>query len=192
MHPAPPIGDNGGPQLQLENQPAENLQSIESLIPLELTNEAPSSSTSSGGDHLAALESEMQSAEAAAQVDAPQIEDVPACVSREQFRISIIGAFNFGGLFLKSFAVSAEETPRAEAAADALYDTALEVHWLRWLLDPQAATVQRLFVIFAFVGPKARAIMAEVKAARAAKPKDPEPVAVAAAHSGPRDPEPTR
>lgn len=107
---------------------------------------------------------------------------------RDVFKKSFIGTFNLGGNFLPSLAVAPGETESANAAADALYDSALEVEWLRWLIQPGSVWAARLMCLGAFFIPKAMAARKELQAKKLAPPAS--SAATAAPAAAPRDPEP--
>lgn len=99
-----------------------------------------------------------------------------ARLTRQQFRDGFAGLFNVGSTAtgLKSLRIDADRKPQADAAADALYDTAQEVSWLAWLIEPGNVWVQRAFVVGAFgfgMGQGVRAELAERR--RQAKPAAP-------------------
>lgn len=96
--------------------------------------------------------------------DTPDAAGYPGCMPRQEFRDLFCGTFDIGGAFtgLKSLPIAADEKARAEAAADAVYDTAWEVPALRFLIQPDNVWMQRGFVILAFTGPKALAVRREL------------------------------
>lgn len=78
---------------------------------------------------------------------------------------------------LESLPIAADDE-QGRAASDAIYDTCLEVAWLRWILAPENVYVQRAFVIGMFFAGKAGMVRAELmERARAAQeaPEAPRP-----------------
>ena len=69
---------------------------------------------------------------------------------------------------LQSLPIKENELEAARGASDAVYDTALEVPWLRFLVEPSNIYVQRAIVIAAYAIPKAIAVRAEVMAMKSA------------------------
>lgn len=92
----------------------------------------------------------------------------PAIMAREEFRAAFVAVFNIAGGVsgLQSIAIDAGEKPKAEACADAIYDTALEVPWLRFLIEPSNIWLQRALVVGMFTIPKALAVRNELAARR--------------------------
>lgn len=95
----------------------------------------------------------------------------PGRLTKEQFRKTFTGAFNVGGTVtkLRSLCIEPDAMEGAEAAADAIYDTALEIPWLHWMVEPNNIHVQRAVVIGAFTVPKALAVRGELAARREAR-----------------------
>lgn len=104
-----------------------------------------------------------------------------AVLPREAFRAGFDMAFRFAGSLtgLKTLA-QAPDRPDAAAAADCLYDCALETPWLRWLIEPSNIWLQRTVVLGAFAVPLALEARAELRerreaaAAARAKPVGPD------------------
>lgn len=93
----------------------------------------------------------------------------PGVLSRDQFFEAFRGCFNIGHQFtgLQSLAVPANDNA-ARAACDAVYDIALEVEYLRFLIQPGNVWIQRSIAIGAFAVPKYLGVTAELDARRAA------------------------
>jgi hypothetical protein len=149
---------------------------------------SPNSSGPSAADHLAAIVLPLDPAPAA-DIAAPGGISSPAAapiMSKADF----FGAFRFllgaPNIFvappLDSLKVEASDD-QARAASDAIYDTALEVPWLRWLLEPENVWVRRAVVIGLFAYGKGSAVRAEL-AARAKTRQGASP-AVAGVEAGP-------
>lgn len=92
----------------------------------------------------------------------------PGVLSRDQFFEAFRGCFNIGHQFtgLESLAVPANDNT-ARAACDAVYDIALEVEYLRFLIQPGNTWIQRSIAIGAFAVPKYLGVKAELEARRA-------------------------
>lgn len=90
-------------------------------------------------------------------------------VDRATFRKTFFGMFNAGGMFLESLPIKPEETELANDASDAIYDTCCEVHWLHVVLKPGGVWLPRLLALYFFGNTKLSAVLAEVKAKRAAR-----------------------
>jgi hypothetical protein len=71
---------------------------------------------------------------------------------------------------LKSLAIEEARRPEADAAADALFDTAGEVSWLHWLIEPANIWMQRGFALGMFSWGTWRGVSAELAERRQAKP----------------------
>jgi len=86
-------------------------------------------------------------------------------VPREVFRGTLKGVFNGASTFsgMQSLAVQEPEVPRADLCADALYDTACEVHWLNFLVQPSNPWMARTVAIGSFLVPKVMMANAELK-----------------------------
>lgn len=106
----------------------------------------------------------------------PGPDQAAGVLPREAFRAGFAMAFRFAGSLtgLKTLA-QAPDRPDAAAAADCLYDCALESPWLRWLIEPSNVWLQRTIVLGAFAVPLALEARAELRerreAAAAAKAK---------------------
>jgi len=122
----------------------------------------------------------------------------PRTFTRDEFFAAFIGCFKGANVLvqyktgeaLRSLDIAADD-PAARAASDAIYDTALEVPWLHWLLSPGNKWVQRIAVIGAFGFTVSTGVAAELKARRptpvkptgaAPQAAEPQPVATAPAH----------
>ena len=94
-------------------------------------------------------------------------------MGRDEFVALFIGSFQMGAAFtgLQSLKIEGEETGRAREAASAIYDTALEVPALRWIIQPGNIWMQRALVVLAFTLPKGAAIKAELATRK--RPKKP-------------------
>lgn len=123
---------------------------------------------------LAALETEV-----AAGVEPLPIEEgegvPPDIVDLATFSATFVGAFNIASAVtgLVSLRVDAAD-PRAEAAATAVYEIAVEVPAFRWLIQPGNPWVGRVVALTAFAVPLARGVKAELAARRAAANDDDE------------------
>lgn len=95
------------------------------------------------------------------------------CLTKAQFFEAFKGMFNIAGGFtrLSSLPVS-EGDIAARDACDAIYDTAAEVSYLRFLIEPSNIWVQRSLVIVAFTLPKYMAVKAELQHRRAEAAKE--------------------
>lgn len=92
-------------------------------------------------------------------------------ISKEQFREGFVGVFHVGHRLskLNALAIDGERVSVAHGAADALYETALDVSWLRWLISPGNKWVQRAFAMGAFAVPLGMATVAELRERQAVK-----------------------
>ncbi len=68
---------------------------------------------------------------------------------------------------IQSLPISEPEEPQARAASDVVYEICEESTFLRWMIEPQSVWMQRLLVVAAFAGPKAAAVVSELKVRRA-------------------------
>lgn len=110
------------------------------------------------------------------QVQGDPAGDPPARVvmSKEDFWVSFRFLFDLPNLKIKppleSLPIAADDQ-QARKAADAIYDTCLEVAWLRWIIAPENEYVQRAAVIGVFFAGKGQMVRAELQErARARKP----------------------
>lgn len=166
---AKPIGS------QTTTQAAERPQSLsppsqpEALqIPLD------ASSPNSGPAHIdAILEANLgQDFGAGAPVVAPKI-------TKEQFVQSFTGAFRGAHKLtgLKSLDIPPQDEPGAQACAEAMYESILDIPMLHWILDPSGKWMGRAMAIGFFVVPMAGSVSRELAERRrpAARPGAPRP-----------------
>lgn len=92
-------------------------------------------------------------------------------LTREQFAAGLRAAFALsGGLVGLNTLRQAPEQPSFPPACDALYDTASEVPWLRFLISPDSIWLQRAIAIGAFAVPLGAGCAAELRARRLPRP----------------------
>lgn len=153
LTPLPLDSRNNPPPSQRENQP----ESASVSLP-------PSGDA---GEHLAAIQVEELAAVPVGGGAAPVAvkADPDAILTQDQFVKSFRGLFNVSSAMsgLKSLAVP-EENRAANEAAIAIYDTAVDVRWLRFLIRPQAVWLERTAAILAFTVPMGKAVRDEIKA----------------------------
>jgi hypothetical protein len=63
---------------------------------------------------------------------------------------------------LHTLKIHEQEMEAARRASDAIYDTALESSWFRWLIQPGNVYIQRAFVVYAYVAPKSAMVRQEI------------------------------
>lgn len=103
----------------------------------------------------------------------------------EEFTVAFRSLFNWAGRKMPPLKIAPEETEDAAAAAQALYETALDVPWLRFLIKKNNVWVERGFALYMFAAPKYDATMLYVAQQKAlAQPAQPRGGFVA------REPEP--
>lgn len=148
-------------------QSPEPVAELSSPLPAELSEQNSGSKPSSDASHFDETpEPENQTGDIEGEVVE---EPAPVVLSRETFVRNFIGLFNYGGRRgLSSLTVTPDEMAEAEEAFGALYDTALEVSWLNWLVQPGNIWVQRAAVFLPFMYGKSKALIIEVKEKRAA------------------------
>lgn len=76
----------------------------------------------------------------------------------------------------------------ARAASDALYDTCLEVSWLRWMIEPTNVYMQRALAVGVFGAGLAAGVGAELRERRKAQAAAVGEPGAAAGREAPRDP----
>lgn len=182
------------PDLSPQSPPQSPLQSLSSdPLPNEIAenvNQSELSLSPDSGDHLDGLAVDGDGG------GLPQASDVnpSGVVSLDQFTAGFVGGFNLAGHFVKALAILPEETGKANEAAAAIYNTALEVEQLRFLIAPQGKWIGRGAAVLFFAGPKFVAARDEIRERRQPKkaPALSEDDAVArslAPHAGPKDEE---
>jgi hypothetical protein len=89
-----------------------------------------------------------------------------AVISLEAFQGAFSAIFTGVGAVtgLESVGIKPEEQTGANGAAKAVYDMALEVPFLRFLVEPGNIHIQRAMVIGMFLVPKVMLVLAEIKA----------------------------
>lgn len=97
-----------------------------------------------------------------------------AIMTREEFQRTFVGGFDLTHAMskLQSLKIDEDGKPRAHGCADAIYDTALDVPSLRFLIQPKNKWWSRIFAIGMFTLPMAKAVSIELRerqVARAAK-----------------------
>ena len=101
-------------------------------------------------------------------------------ISKDEFYVGVAALMQFGGVAtkLKSLPIKPEEEEDARLAVDALYDTAVDVPWLHFLVEPGNKWVQRALCIGVFVKGKYEVVRLEI-AGRKLASKEQEPSAQA-------------
>ncbi|TAL03672.1 MAG: hypothetical protein EPO08_03520 [Rhodospirillaceae bacterium] len=146
---------------QSQLPPSSELNQITQPLPPELSAESDllTRPGANSNEHLDALATDGGAEQSGGEVIGP----AGAVLSREEFRASFVGSFGVGAIFLPALAIAPDETEKAAAAADAIYDSALEVAWLRFLVDPQSKWVPRIIAISVFAIPKGKAVMVAIQ-----------------------------
>ena len=146
-----------------QNQPPPILDPIPSELTPQSENQPAFPGTIESAPDFASL-----GAEFADQGAQPQtgVTSSPAGVvmDRATFHKTFKGMFGLGSNWFKSLAIKPEEESSATAACDAIYDSALEVEWLKFLIQPGNVWVGRILAIAMFTGPKLQALRAEIEA----------------------------
>ena len=94
----------------------------------------------------------------------------PGTLTREQFKDAFGGALTLAGTLTQLQTLKGSpDLPSFPPAADAIYDTALDSPWLRFLIEPGSVWAARVLAIAAFAGPVAFGCRHEI-AARNAQP----------------------
>jgi hypothetical protein len=172
------------PPADLQSPPSPSLPPSANPLPAELLSEQ-SSLGSEDAPSIDTAHFDDAPADEMGEAAAPEV-----LLTKDQFTTNFIGVFNLGGALTGMKSLSIEDTERAQAAAaaEAIYDSALEISWLRFLIRPESVWMQRAFALGAFAVPKYKAVTIEL-AGRAQK-RAPDGVRVGNAAAPPRDPEP--
>lgn len=169
-----PLNQTNPDLLQVANQNQPQTITDQSPIPSELSDPALKISGSDlGTDHLESVVKDAFVNEASTQ-QIPQAgidhaSPIGPVMDRPTFQKSFSGLFNFGGAFFPSLKIRPEEIEQADNASSALYDCAIEVEWLRFLIQPGNLWAQRIIVIGMFVLPKAQGLRNDIVARRASQ-----------------------
>lgn len=138
--------------------------------------------SSQAGDHQAppeapgVLEVEVlePGADAGDQAAGDARDGVGGRLTAEQFREGLAATLRLcGGLTGLQSLASSPDSAQFPAAAAAIYDSAAEIPWLAWLLEPQSIWLQRAVAVGAWAAPVALSCRQELeqrrRAARAAR-----------------------
>jgi hypothetical protein len=153
--------DNLTPTPQINPSPI--LDPIPSELNQQSENQPASPGTIEGAPDFRALAGEFSDQGAQPQTG---VTASPAGVvmDRATFHKTFQGMFGLGSNWFKSLAIKPDEQASANAACDAIYDSALEVEWLKFLIQPGNVWVGRILAIAMFTGPKLQALRAEIEA----------------------------
>lgn len=161
----------------LLNSTALNLSQPESLSPLAspLPDEISETVTASehflsadDGDHLDGIQMD-DAVSGVGGESLPHPSDVSSSdpvVPADQWISGFLGGFNLAGNFVHALKIMPEEEGKARAAAEAIYNTALDVPSLRFLIAPQGKWIGRGVAVAMFIGPKAIAAREEIRGRR--------------------------
>lgn len=166
---SPPASESQSPPV-MESQPSQPSPPVmESPLPPEVANAQQATPAYGDADHLDALASTLGSQQA--EVSAVVADVVPKAAWVE----GAIQAFGLASVVfrLQTLKIQQEEYEAAQHAMGAIYDTALEVAWLRPLIAPGNPWVLRVVAVGAFAWPKVQLVRAEIelKRLKAAEPK---------------------
>jgi hypothetical protein len=134
----------------------------------QLESEADFSSAADTAEHLDAAFA-AASGTPGAETGADSAAQGPVFMPRDEWCKVWLAAHGIAGFILNSAALQ-RVTPELRGAMDAagaIYDTAAEVSWLHWLLDPHSKWFQRAIVVAGFYGPLFREVQGEIRARRA-------------------------
>lgn len=143
------------------------------VVPESLLADASAERSSADADHLAGITFDEPAGTGAGSEPAPA--GGAAVLSKDDFFANFSGLFNVAAALthLGTLAVDTAD-PAARGASDAIYDTAADTPWLRFLIEPSNVWIQRAMALGAFAAPKALAVRAELASrGRAAKPAVP-------------------
>lgn len=157
-----------------QSPPLQNPPPFESLssdpLPSEIAENVNQSEHSLAADDGAHLENIAADFSGEGGASLPQPSDVgahDAVVPMASFIDGFVGGFNLAGNFVKSLAIMPEEDGKARAAAEAIYNTCLEVESLRFIIAPQGKWIGRGAAVLMFAGPKVVAARDELRARKA-------------------------
>lgn len=168
-----------------QSQPEQNPEPIpENPVQIPLTEtinlEAPSGTATSDTSHIEDIKIAPE-----IPLENPGVDisaNASGMLTRDQFYGAFESVFAFGGAItkLESLPIQPGEKPSANAAANILYDMALELPWLRFLIEPQNIMLQRVIVVGSFGYMKYAAVKLEIDFRRAERQKEQELVSNAA------------
>ncbi len=86
-------------------------------------------------------------------------------LTREEFQAAFIGGFEMGHEYteLQSLKIPSDKENRARGCAGALYDTAIDIPALRFLIEPKNKWWGRILAIGMFTVPMSKAIIFELR-----------------------------
>lgn len=171
---------------QEQELPLQHHQTTASPLPPELAQPGGSDAPAIGAEHFSEIQDPAPESEddAVAGEDAGDVETVAgpggrAVLSRAAFHKNFRTMFKKGGAYLPALTITPDEDESASDAFDALYDTCLDVTWLRFLVAPESEWAGRALVIASFLIPKGIIGYAQIQIMRAQRPARPDNVPVA-------------
>lgn len=137
--------------------------------------QTPGAASGSSSEHLDAIDvAALEPEGTGAGIGGELAPAAPATLTKDQFHATFVAMFGLGSKLsgLKALEVGPADGD-ARAASDAIYDTAEEVPWLRFLIEPGNIYVQRALAVGVFAFGKYSAVKAEIAARQPPRPASP-------------------